>query len=151
MDSWSIRWQNQFNQTSFMWQYQLKLFAFDVFLLLQVVIDLHTGMTLALSWISNLKTAYTFWKISSSFLIAQESGFTTKQVKRSTSWHQMEAHPRDVTSEERYQTNCISSEWYSILWSSTQTSLVSPSSSRWTLAGFELWRSTYALKHTYKE
>ena len=32
-----------------MWQYQLKLFAFDVFLLLQVVTDLHTGMTLALS------------------------------------------------------------------------------------------------------
>ena len=100
--NWIYKMTKSIQSDKFMWQYQLKLFAFDVFRLLQVVIDLHTGMTLALSWISNLKTVYIFWKISSSFLISQESGFTTKQVERSTSWHQMEAHPRDVTSEERY-------------------------------------------------
>ena len=100
--NWIYTMTKAIQSDKFMWQYQLKLFAFDVFLLLQVVTHLHTGMTLALSWISNLKTAYIFWKISSSFLIIQESGFTTKQVERSTSWHQMEAHRRDVTSEERY-------------------------------------------------
>lgn len=59
-------------------------------------------MISVLRWILSLKTTNISWKINSSFWIIQESGSTTNQAKRYTSWLWVEARPKEVTSEERY-------------------------------------------------